>query len=158
MKSYFAARLFFEFLRSLSPGGECLIELKQWRFWLVSEIEFLDEFSRLTRTMHWTLRSMHSVHVAENCLADASPFCRMSVAFGMSQTLFFFHWYGYPNTFLYERTIFFGRMTDFSFRCSMTNTLYCSTIMVNNSCATLGSALLILQLWTCTWCGPVQVR
>ena len=26
--SYFADRLFFEFLRSLSPGGECLIELK----------------------------------------------------------------------------------------------------------------------------------
>ena len=25
---YFADRLFFELLRSLSPGGECLIELK----------------------------------------------------------------------------------------------------------------------------------
>ena len=48
--SHSADRLFFEFLRSLSPGGECLIELKHWRFCLFSEIEFLDEFSRLTRT------------------------------------------------------------------------------------------------------------
>ena len=56
--SYFADLLFFEFLRSLSPG--CLIELKHWRFCFVGEIEFLDEFSRLTWTMHWTLRSILS--------------------------------------------------------------------------------------------------
>ena len=43
--SYFADRLFFEFLRSLSPGGECLLELKHWRLCLVGEIEFLDECS-----------------------------------------------------------------------------------------------------------------
>ena len=59
--SYFADCLFFEFLRSLSPGGECLIELKHCRFCLVSEIEFLDEFSRLTWKMHWTLRSILSM-------------------------------------------------------------------------------------------------
>ena len=72
--SYFADRVFFEFLRSLSPGGECLIELKHWRFCLLSEIEFLDEFCFLTWTMHWTLRSILSMHVAANCRADASFF------------------------------------------------------------------------------------
>ena len=58
--SYFADRLFFGLLRSLAPRGECLIELKHWRFCLFSEIEFRDEFSRLTWTMHWTLRSILS--------------------------------------------------------------------------------------------------
>ena len=58
--SYFADRLFFGLLRSLSAGGECLIELKHWRFCLFSEIEFRGEFSRLTWAMHWTLRSILS--------------------------------------------------------------------------------------------------
>ena len=85
-----ADRLFFEFLRSLSPGGECLIELKHWRFCLVSEIEFLGEFSRLTWTMHWTLRSILSTSLKPVGQTRLS-FCRMSVAFGMGQKLFFFH-------------------------------------------------------------------
>ena len=103
---YFADRLFFGFLRSLSPGGECLIELKHWRICLVCEIEFLDEFFRLTWTMHWTLRSILSTSLIQTVGQTCLSFCRMSVTFGMSQRLFFFQWYGYANMFLYGRTIF----------------------------------------------------
>ena len=88
--SYFADRLFFEFLHSLSPGGECLIELKHLRFSLVGEIECLDEFSSLTWTMHFTLRRILSTSLKTVGQTRLS-FCRMSVAFGMSQKLFFFH-------------------------------------------------------------------
>ena len=73
--SYFADRLFFEFLRSLSPGGECLIELKHWRFCLVS---WLVKLNFETNFLAWPRRCILSMSLKTVGQTRLS-FCRMSV-------------------------------------------------------------------------------
>ena len=111
--SYFAERLLFELLCSLSLGGECLIELKDWRFCVVSKIEFLDEFSHLTWTMHWTLRSilstsLNSKTVGQTCffLWNVCGLWDESKVIFLSLIRISWHVFVWKNDF-------FGRMTDF---------------------------------------------
>ena len=143
--------MFFGFLRLLPSGGDCLIEFIHWQFCFAGEIEFLHEFSLLTGTMYWTLR-----RILSSSLKTVGPtrlsFCRMSVAFGKRQELFFFHLFAILTRFWMVQRFFWKNGWLF-FRCSMTNAPDCWGLLafnfvVNNSRVTIGSVLLILRLWT----------
>ena len=89
--------MLFEFLRSLPSGGECLIELNHWRFCLVGETEFLDEFALHTGTMYWTTLTMPLQTVRHT---------RLSFVCGLweESRIIFRSFLGNPNTFLYGKT------------------------------------------------------
>ena len=161
--SYFADRLFLGLLRSLSPGGECLIELKHWWFCLFSEIEFRDEFSRLTWTMHWTLRSTLSTSLKNVGQTDASFFFFVKCLWPLRWVKNYFSFidmdiltrFCMEERFFWKDDWFFLQILND--KCARLLGLACVKLMVNNTCVTLGSALLITQLWTCSWCDTVQV-
>ena len=77
--------------RSLSSGGEYLVELNHCGFRLLGEIEFLDEFSLQTGTMYWTLHRTLFTSL-KNCPAHLS-FVLLNVCglWKESRIIFFHH-------------------------------------------------------------------